>query len=154
MGLKEEPASFTFYERMLNFKLGFRGNPYREGHYTFELEGCPIEYWREAEKRERPTFDIGRSEITNNMNGISPSMKFPFIIHGKFMYLLIQHNKNSKFTKAQLGKNLAARKNLKLNQKDGWPLVLVCNDLGFNLGLKISVEYKQKNNVFDVRVQD
>ena len=56
----------------------------------------------------------------------------------------------TKFTKAQLGKNYATRKGLKLNQDDGWPLVLVCADLGY----KVSVEYIQKNNTFDVKVQD
>ena len=52
-----------FEERNLSFELGFTGNRYTNGHYTFKVEGLPIEFLPEAPKRERPSFDIARSEI-------------------------------------------------------------------------------------------
>ena len=82
-----------------------------------------------APKRERPTFDIARSEVKANMAGANPWMKFPFIVHGKFMYLLVSHNKMTKFTKVQLGKHCTTVKGKKLNQDGVWPIVMVCTDL-------------------------
>ena len=75
------------------------GNCFNLGHYTFKVEGIPIEYLPEAPKRERPNFEIARSEIKINMTGKNPTMKFPFVVHGKFMYLIVTHNKLTKFTK-------------------------------------------------------
>ena len=97
--LKEEPVTFSFLERDLNFELSFKGDPYKKGHYTFKVKNLPIEYLPEAPKPERPSFDIARSQIKINMSGQKPSMKFPFIVRGKFMYLVISHNKLTKFTK-------------------------------------------------------
>ena len=97
--LKEEPATFSFLERDLNFELGFKGDPYKQGRYTLKVEDLPIEYLREAPRRERPSFDIARSQIKANMTGNKPCMKFPFIVKGKFMYLVVYHNKQTKFTK-------------------------------------------------------
>ena len=82
-----------------------------------------------APKRERPTFEIARSEVKANMKGNHPWMKFPFIIHGKFMYLLVTHNKMTKFTKVQLGKHFTTVKGKKLNQDGVWPIVMLCTDL-------------------------
>ena len=75
-------------------------------------------------------------------------MKFPFIVKGKFMHLVIFHNKLTKFTKVQLGKDCATVKGKKLSQKEVWPLVLICTDLQF----KVTVSYEVKNNLFDVLV--
>ena len=97
--LEQEPATFSFDERALNFELGFKGDPYKLGHYTLKVEGMPIEYLQEAPKRERPSFDVARSQVKANMSGQKPWMKFPFIVKGKFMYLVISHNKLTKFTK-------------------------------------------------------
>ena len=97
--LQEEPATFSRYSRDLNFELGFKGDPYKLGHYTFKVENLPIEYLKEAPKPERPSFDIARSEIKVNMSGMKPGMKFPFIVRGKFMNLVIYHNRLTKFTK-------------------------------------------------------
>ena len=84
----------------------------------------------EAPKRERPSFDIGRSEIKVNMTGTNPQMKFPLIIKGKFMYLVVSHNKRTKFTKVQLGgKYNTTVKGKKLNDDGIWPLSLICADL-------------------------
>ena len=97
--LKKSPASFRFEQRDLNLELSFTGDCYNAGHYTLTVEGMPIDYLPEAPKRERPTFEIARSEIKTNMIGNNPTMKFPFIVHGKFMYLVVTHNKMTKFTK-------------------------------------------------------
>lgn len=113
--LQQEPAQFVFEERNLNFELGFTGDPYRNGHYTLKVEGYLIEYFPEMPKVERPSFDIGRSEIKANMTGKSRQMKFPFIVKGKFMYLVVLHNKQTKFTKVQIGKNCVTVKGKKLN---------------------------------------
>ena len=75
-------------------------------------------------------------------------MKFPFIIKGKFMYLVVTHNKLTKFTKVQMGKDCANMKGMKLNQDGLWPIVMVCTDHQFKLG----VEYDVKTNLFDVKV--
>ena len=83
----------------LNFEISFTGNPYRKGHYTLKVEGLPIEYLMEAPKRERPAFEIARSEVKAKMASANPWMKFPFNIKGKFMCLLLTHNKMTKFTK-------------------------------------------------------
>ena len=84
------------------------------------------------------------------MTGNNPLMKFPFIVHGKFMHLLITHNRQTKFTKVQLGKHCATVRNKKLNQDGVWPIVLVCNDLQ----LKIAVVYEVKSNLFVISVND
>ena len=114
-GLQDEPASFQFDQRELNFELGFTGDRYRSGHYTFKVEGLLIEYLHEAPKQERPAFEIARSEIKANMTGTNPWMKFPFVVQGKFMYLCVTHNKLTKFTKVQIGKHCATVKGKRLN---------------------------------------
>ena len=83
------------------------------------------------------------------MTGANPQMKYPFIIKGKFMYLLISHNKHTKFTKVQLGKHFLTVKGKKINQDGVWPIALVCPDF---LNLKIEVVYDKSANVFNVRV--
>ena len=84
------------------------------------------------------------------MSGKKPWMKFPFIIQGKFMYLIVSHNKLTKFTKVQLGKDCATVKGKKINQDGLWPVVMVCTDMQF----KLAVAYEDKNNIFDVKVDD
>ena len=73
-------------------------------------------------------------------------MKFSFIIKGQCMYLLVQHNKLTKFTKVSIGKHIATVKGKKLTQKEIWPVVLVCTDLN----LKIEVTYDERDNLFNV----
>ena len=48
--LQEEPAAFNFNAKDINFELGFKGDPYKLGHYTFKVEDLPIEYLEEAPK--------------------------------------------------------------------------------------------------------
>ena len=84
------------------------------------------------------------------MAGANPWMKFPFIVKGKFMCLLVTHNKMTKFTKVQLGKHCATVKGKKLNQDGVWPIVLICTDLQF----KVQVAYQAQDNIFIVNVQD
>ena len=67
--LQQEPTSFTYNKRQINFELGFKGDFYGKGHYTLKVEDLPIEYLDEAPKRERPSFEIARSEIKANMTG-------------------------------------------------------------------------------------
>ena len=66
------------------------------------------------------------------------------------MHLLVTHNKQTKFTKVQLGKHCATVRNKKLNQDGVWPIVLVCSDLQ----LKIAVVYEVKSNLFVISVND
>lgn len=35
--LIEEPASFIFEQLDINFELGFTGDPFKNGHYTFKV---------------------------------------------------------------------------------------------------------------------
>ena len=91
--LKDAPERFTYEREGWELELGFAGELYQDGHYTLKLNGIIAEDLPEAPKSERPIFDIGRSEIKKNMNGINPHMKFPFIVCGKFMYLVVSHNK-------------------------------------------------------------
>ena len=65
------------------------------------------------------------------------------------MYLLISHNKHTKFTKVQIGKHCLTVKGKKINQDGVWPITLVCADL---LSLKIEVVYDEDANLFGVRV--
>ena len=148
--LQKEAALFKFKKYDISFELGFKGDPFKNGRYSLKVEGCPIEYLQEVPKRERPNFEIARSEVKTNMNGANPLMKFPLIVHGKFMNLLVTHNKNTKFTKVQLGKHCSTIKGKKLNQDGVWPIVLICTDLQF----KIHVVYEVKSNLFVVNVQD
>ena len=67
--LQEEPAAFNFNAKDINFELGFKGDPYKQGHYTLKVEDLTIDYLEEAPKQERPSFDIARSEIKTNMSG-------------------------------------------------------------------------------------
>ena len=64
-----------------------------------KVEGLPIEYLDQVPKRERPTYKLARSEIKADMTGRKLWMKYPFIVHGKFMYLVVSHDKLTKFTK-------------------------------------------------------
>ena len=148
--LKAEPAFFAFEQKQLNFELSYKGDPYRYGQYTLKVENCPLEELVEAPKPERPTFELARSEVKSNMTGTNPYMKFPFIVKGKFMYLLVTHNKRTKFTKVQLGKHCATVKGKKLNQDGVWPIVMVCTELQ----LKVAVVYEAKHNTFIVKVDD
>ena len=46
------------------------------------------------------------------------------------MYLVVSHNKRTKFTKVQLGgKYNTTVKGKKLNDDGVWPLALICTDL-------------------------
>ena len=83
------------------------------------------------------------------MTGKKPWMKFPFIVRGKFMHLVVSHNKLTKFTKVQIGKECASIKGKKLNQDDLWPIVLICTDMQF----KLAVAYEAEDNIFDVKVE-
>ena len=80
------------------------------------------------------------------MTGNTPQMKFSFIIKGKSMYLLVSHNKLTKFTKVSIGKHISTVKGKKLSQKEIWPIILVCTDLN----LKIEVTYDDRENIFMV----
>ena len=63
------------------------------------------------------------------------------------MYLLVQHNKLTKFTKVSMGKHIATVKGKKLGQDEIWPIVLVCTDLN----LKIEVTYDSRCGLFEVK---
>ena len=66
------------------------------------------------------------------------------------MYLVVSHNKQTKFTKVQLGgKYNTTVKGKKLNEDGVWPLALICTDLQ----IKIEVMYDAQNNIFTVRIQ-
>lgn len=62
------------------------------------------------------------------------------------MYLLVSHNKLTKFTKVSIGKHISTVKGKKLSQKEIWPIILVCTDLN----LKIEVTYDDRENLFVV----
>ena len=66
---------------------------------------------------------MARSEIKESVKGAISQIKFPLIVKGTPKALVISHNRQSKFTKAQLGKFMVSEKGAL--DKIG-PLNLIC----------------------------
>ena len=49
-----------------------------------------------------------------------------------------------------MGKDCVIIKGKELNQDEMWPIIMVCTELQF----KVAVIYDDKNNIFDVKVED
>ena len=118
------------------------------GRYTFKVEDLPIEYLDQAPKPQQPRYGIARSEIKSNMSGNKPWMKFPLIVQGKYMPIIISHDSQTKLTKVQMDKYSATVEGKELNQDGLWPIVLNCTDFQ----LIVTVEYLSEGNIFEVKV--
>ena len=88
---------------------------------------------------------MARSEIKESIKGAISQVKFPLIVKGIPKALVISHNRQTKFTKAQLGKFMATEKGTL--DKIG-PLNLISPDDN----IKILAVYQKSNKSFKVSV--
>ena len=98
------PAIFSDDVLDWNLELGYHGNPYRDGQYTLRINGRLIEEIPFVPKPVRIQVPLARSEVQGSFSGSKLQLKYPIIVDGTLMNLMIIHNRATKFTKATLGK--------------------------------------------------
>ena len=79
-----------------------------------------------AFKKERAL--VARSEIEASLDGHKKVMKFPLIVEGERMMIIISHETKTRFTKLSIGKFITTTKGKKLSDPELWPLALVISD--------------------------
>ena len=106
-----------------------------------------------AFKKERAR--LARSEIDASLNGHKKVMKFPIIVEGKRMMIIISHETRTRFTKLSLGKYITTVKRKKLQDPELWPLTLVIADKDLKIGVYFNVrESCHDANRFELKIND